>query len=217
MESRLLSHSTAGPSTARDVLAGPAPYRPNARPLYGSRKTRQVQLQIIARATAPAKIHSNGVSSLLTLSVSVPVFSQKSMPSRPPLEKGLTGAGTQVSRKQQRRKKLHRKRQQSQSSHGVRTGTLWQWQACWRGRSPTRLPSLAETMWCGTRMACGMQPRMSAHTGEQQYPSRCRQRNANHQQRLNCTHTDTCLIMPIQQSGLAMQLRVWAASSLPVL
>ncbi len=41
---------------------------------------------------------------------------------RSPQEKGLTGAGTQVYTKQQRRTRLHRKRPQSRNLHGARTG-----------------------------------------------------------------------------------------------
>ena len=60
MESRLLSHSAAGSSTAREALAGPAPFTPNVRPVFSSSRRNVAQLHIIARANAPAKVHSNG-------------------------------------------------------------------------------------------------------------------------------------------------------------
>ena len=60
MESRLLSHSAAGPSCAREALVGPATLRANAKPLCRSINNRNALLHIVARATAPSNVRSNG-------------------------------------------------------------------------------------------------------------------------------------------------------------
>ena len=122
---------------------------------------------------------------------------------RSPQEKGLTGAGTQVYTKQQRRTRLHRKRPQRRNLHGARTGTQWQWQACLRRTSPTRSPSSAETMWCGTRMTCGTQQRTSVHTGEHICVALQALRRQVIIRRLDCSHIDspTGCKLPIQQWG----------------
>jgi len=62
MESRILSHSTAGPSNAREAFIGPVSFRPNVKLLRTVSKSRSVQLHVSARATAPAELNRNGMS-----------------------------------------------------------------------------------------------------------------------------------------------------------
>ena len=64
MDSRLVSHSTAGTSGARNALAGHSHVCAIAKPSRSRRNGRCVQLHVSARASAPERLQTNGASAL---------------------------------------------------------------------------------------------------------------------------------------------------------